>query len=122
MLSFISPIRESFPTWGPRNIIMLCHWIKHLKSLQAYCKLKFNFESNYFGHNSHRHLIRILDWAMVFLKKKKKKKKKRLGICFVRYLDWVEGLRIGFEGFYGVGQYFNLDWAKLKKKKKKKKL
>jgi hypothetical protein len=35
---------------------MLCHWIKHLKSLQAYCKLKFNFESNYFGHNSYRHL------------------------------------------------------------------
>ena len=35
---------------------MLCQWIKHLKSLQAYYKLKFNFESNYFGHNSHRHL------------------------------------------------------------------
>ena len=35
---------------------MLCHWIKHLKSLQAYSKLKFNFRSNYFGHNSHRHL------------------------------------------------------------------
>ena len=53
---FISPITESFPTWGPRNIIMLCHWIKHLKSHQGYCKLKFNFRSNYFGHNSHRHL------------------------------------------------------------------
>ena len=35
---------------------MLCHWIKHLKSHQGYCKLKFNFRSNYFGHNSHRHL------------------------------------------------------------------
>ena len=55
---FISPIKESFPTCGPRNIIMLCYWVKHLKSLQVYCKLKFNFGSNHFGHNSHRHLKR----------------------------------------------------------------
>ena len=27
----------------------------------------------------------------------------RLGICFVRYLNWAEGLRVGFGGFNGVG-------------------